>query len=155
MTYVHIKKDKQTGFSSHMENAIFVGYPPQYKGWEFYNPITNKFILSDHADFDERVFPGLKGHRFEGFLDAPQSDAVPSAPFVNLGGIDDDSDDLNSQNAPKTTPNQPETPLQSPQPTPSGSDSDSGFAVVAVAAAAAVAAVVVGVHPVLRLDSLS
>jgi hypothetical protein len=59
LAYVHVKKDKRTGFSSHMEKAIFVGYAVQHKGWEFFNPITKKFILSDRADFDERVFPGL------------------------------------------------------------------------------------------------
>ncbi|MGH7238798.1 MAG: hypothetical protein ACREHG_01900, partial [Candidatus Saccharimonadales bacterium] len=53
LAYVHIQKDKRTGLSPHMEKAIFVGYPAQYKGWEFYNPATHKFILSDRADFDE------------------------------------------------------------------------------------------------------
>jgi Reverse transcriptase (RNA-dependent DNA polymerase)/gag-polypeptide of LTR copia-type/GAG-pre-integrase domain len=58
LAYVHIKKDKRYGLSSHMEKAIFIGYPPQYKGWEFYNPATKKIILSDRADFDERICPG-------------------------------------------------------------------------------------------------
>src|ERR1700743_2203741 len=59
LAYVHVKKDKRSGFSPHMQKAIFVGYPSQYKGWEFYNPEAKKFFLSDRADFDERVFPGL------------------------------------------------------------------------------------------------
>src|SRR6201986_3563703 len=42
-----------------MEKAIFVGYLAQHKGWEFYNPLSKQFVLSDRADFDERVFPGL------------------------------------------------------------------------------------------------
>jgi len=58
LAYVHIKKDKRHGLSPHMEKAIFIGYPTQYKGWEFYNPATKKIILSDRADFDERVCPG-------------------------------------------------------------------------------------------------
>ena len=59
LAYVHVKKDKRTGFSPHMEKAIFVGYPDQFKGWEFFNPFTKQFVLSDRADFDERFFPGL------------------------------------------------------------------------------------------------
>src|ERR1700749_2959425 len=59
LAFVHIKKDKRKGLSPHMQKAIFVGYPAQYKGWEFYNPFTKKLVLSDRADFDERVFPGL------------------------------------------------------------------------------------------------
>src|ERR1700754_1380097 len=59
LAFVHVKKDKRSGFSPHMEKAIFVGYPSQYKGWEFFSPSTKKFMLSDRADFDERVFPGL------------------------------------------------------------------------------------------------
>ena len=62
LAYVHIQKDKRTGLSSHVEKAIFIGYPNQFKGWEFYNPITKKIILSDRADFDERTCPGLSGY---------------------------------------------------------------------------------------------
>ena len=42
-----------------MEKCIFVGYPSGYKGWQFYNPVTKKFIISERAIFDERSFPGL------------------------------------------------------------------------------------------------
>src|ERR1700749_2115234 len=59
LAFVHVKKDKRIGFSPHMERAIFVGYPAQHKGWELYNPLSKWFVLSDRADFDERVFPGL------------------------------------------------------------------------------------------------
>ncbi len=33
LAYVHIQKDKRIGLSPHTEKAIFVGYPPGYKGW--------------------------------------------------------------------------------------------------------------------------
>src|SRR6202012_1370137 len=62
VAYVHIQKDKRVGLSPHMEKCIFVGYPAQYKGWEFYNPSSRKFVLSDRADFDERVCPGTSGY---------------------------------------------------------------------------------------------
>ena len=55
IAYVHVQKDRRVGLSPHMEKCIFVGYPSQFKGWEFYNPSTRKFVLSDRADFDERT----------------------------------------------------------------------------------------------------
>ena len=61
IAYVHVQKDRRVGLSPHMEKCIFVGYPSQFKGWEFYNPVTKKFVLSDRADFDERTCPGLSG----------------------------------------------------------------------------------------------
>ena len=73
LAYVHVKKDKRKGFSPHMEKAIFIGYPPQFKGWEFYNPVTKKYVVSDRADFDERVFPGLATR-------LPEPPAFPSLP---------------------------------------------------------------------------
>ena len=44
-----------------MEKCIFIGYPPDYKGWKFYNPVTKKSVISEHAQFDERHFLGIKG----------------------------------------------------------------------------------------------
>lgn len=58
--YVHVQKDKRTGIGSHMQKCIFVGYPQDYKGWRFYNPVTRRFIISERAEFDERYYPGLK-----------------------------------------------------------------------------------------------
>src|SRR5882724_10834180 len=31
--YVHIKKDKCKGLSSHTEKCVFIGYPAEYKAW--------------------------------------------------------------------------------------------------------------------------
>jgi hypothetical protein len=42
-----------------MQKCIFVGYPIGYKGWQFYNPVTKKFIISEQAMFDEHQFTGL------------------------------------------------------------------------------------------------
>ena len=62
VAYVHIQKDKREGGSlgSHMEKCIFIGYPPDYKGWKFYNPTTKKPIISECAQFDEHYFLGIK-----------------------------------------------------------------------------------------------
>ena len=73
VAYVHIQKDKRSGFSPHTEKCVFVGYPAQYKGWEFYNPSTRRFVLSDRADFDERVCPGISGY-------TPNQVTFPSTP---------------------------------------------------------------------------
>jgi transposase InsO family protein len=54
LAYVHIQKDKRAKLGSHMEKCIFIGYPEGYKGWKFYNPETQKVIICERADFDER-----------------------------------------------------------------------------------------------------
>jgi hypothetical protein len=51
-----------------MEKCIFVGYPSGYKGWQFYNPVSRKLIISERAIFDERSFPGLKRMSLEYLL---------------------------------------------------------------------------------------
>ena len=58
--YVHIQKDKRTASGSHMEKCVIIGYPDGYKGWKFYNPITKRVVISEHAECDEQYFPGLK-----------------------------------------------------------------------------------------------
>jgi hypothetical protein len=45
--------------SSHTQKCIFIGYPPEFKAWHFWNPETKKEIVSNHAQFDERYFPGM------------------------------------------------------------------------------------------------
>lgn len=88
---MHVKKDRRSGFSSHMEKAIFVGYPAQFKGWEFYNPFTKHLVLSDRADFDERVFPGLATRLPEPpAFPSPPVSILPS-PLVSDAGDEDDS----------------------------------------------------------------
>ena len=57
--YIHIKKDKRKGLSSHTEKCVFIGYPAEYKAWMFYNPLTRNTIISTTAEFDECTFPGL------------------------------------------------------------------------------------------------
>jgi hypothetical protein len=56
------RRTRGTGGSlgSHMEKCIFIGYPPDYKGWKFYNPVTKKSVISERAQFDERYFLGIK-----------------------------------------------------------------------------------------------
>ena len=105
LAYVHVQKDKRTGIGSHMEKCIFVGYPPGYKAWEFYNPITRRFIICERAEFDDRHCPGLsmkslpagsppvpdtqsvKHLQSEGVIDQPGESSdqqdIPAAPRFN------------------------------------------------------------------------
>jgi len=52
--YVYIQKNKRAKLGLHMEKCIFIGYPDDYKGWKFYNPQTDKVIICECADFDEK-----------------------------------------------------------------------------------------------------
>jgi hypothetical protein len=45
LAYVHVQKDKRNVSGSHIEKCIFVGYPSEYKAWEFYNPVTCKMVI--------------------------------------------------------------------------------------------------------------
>ena len=58
--YVHVQKDQRTGIGSHTQKCVFIGYPPDYKAWIFYNPLTKKTLISKDVVFDERHMPGLK-----------------------------------------------------------------------------------------------
>jgi hypothetical protein len=58
--YTYIQRDQHKSLQSHMEKCLFFGYPSGYKGWQFYNLVTRKFIISERAIFNERSFPGLK-----------------------------------------------------------------------------------------------
>ncbi|KAF9653012.1 hypothetical protein BDM02DRAFT_3182981 [Thelephora ganbajun] len=46
-----IQKDKREwgSLGSHMEKCIFIGYPPDYKGWRFYNPHHQESQLSQNT----------------------------------------------------------------------------------------------------------
>ncbi|KAJ3474116.1 hypothetical protein NLI96_g12644 [Meripilus lineatus] len=56
-----VQKDKRSSsLGSHIEKCVFIGYPPGYKGWKFYNPATRKSVISERAEFYERYYPGLK-----------------------------------------------------------------------------------------------
>lgn len=86
LAYVHIQKDKRASFGPHMEKCIFVGYPPGYKGWQFYNPVTRKFIISERAEFDERYFPGIKPTLMNAIPTPATINPVDGSDMPDLGG---------------------------------------------------------------------
>ena len=60
LAYVHLQKDQHSTLLPHMAQCIFISYPTNYKGWHFYNPATQKEIISDSAVFCKSVFPFWK-----------------------------------------------------------------------------------------------
>src|SRR5258706_8616641 len=48
LAYVHLQKD---------QCSILIGYPVNYKGWQFWDPAARKEIISDSAVFCKSVFP--------------------------------------------------------------------------------------------------
>jgi Reverse transcriptase (RNA-dependent DNA polymerase)/gag-polypeptide of LTR copia-type/GAG-pre-integrase domain/Integrase core domain len=86
LAYVHVQKDKRKSFGSHMEKCIFVGYPAGYKGWQFYNPVSKKFIISERAEFDERFFPGNKPTLINAIPTPPSFNLLNGSDMPDLGG---------------------------------------------------------------------
>jgi hypothetical protein len=89
LAYVHVQKDKRRSLEPHMEKCVFVGYPSGYKGWKFYNPITQKYVISERTEFDECVFPGLAKYKATSpvNLTPPNSVLAPTLdPLLHLGG---------------------------------------------------------------------
>jgi len=83
LAYVHIQKDKCAKLGSHMEKCVFIGYPDGYKGWKFYNPETDKVIICEPADFDER-------YTYEGRLLIPKEN-IDLEPRPLISGIENDA----------------------------------------------------------------
>jgi transposase InsO family protein len=55
---VHLQKDQRAQFAPHARRCVFIGYPPDYKGWKFLDLSTGKEVVSDSAVFYETKFPG-------------------------------------------------------------------------------------------------
>lgn len=122
--YVFVQKDKRRSLEPHMEKCVFVGYPSGYKGWKFYNPTTRKFIISERAEFDERVFPGLSTYKASSPVDLTPPGTLPltpepiPAPVFGPGGDNDDDDDdfipSHSEPAPPVPAPAPVQPVPQP-----------------------------------------
>ena len=88
LAYVFVQKDKRRSLQPHMEKCVFVGYLSRYKGWKFYNPTTQKYIICEHAEFDEHVFPGLAKYKATSpvNLTPPNSVVAPTLdPLLEIG----------------------------------------------------------------------
>jgi hypothetical protein len=128
----HVQKDKRDNSGIHFQKCVFVGYPTEYKAWQFYNPVTRKMVVSERAIFDERYFPGHSGERMKSCPDTPPSSLydlptladppTPKLPPVapHSGGVYfDDSDDAPPPSGPPEPPVKTESPTPSPNSSPS------------------------------------
>src|SRR6266498_4167522 len=108
-----------------MEKCVFMGYPSGYKGWLFYNPNTQKYVISERAEFDERVFPGLSKYKATSPADLTPPNSLPlqpiaaPEPLLNLEGISDEDDCKTAslpapEHAPDNAPLEP--PINLPPP---------------------------------------
>jgi hypothetical protein len=80
--YVHVQKDKRTGIGAHVEKSIFIGYPT---GWKFWNPTTQRVVISERAEFDECSFPtnNCSSTELTPTHSGPSVNSIPSAPVLN------------------------------------------------------------------------
>jgi hypothetical protein len=93
----------------------------EYKAWLFYNVETKKFIISEQAEFDEQVFPGLSTSPSP--IHFASSSPIP--PSILPFPIPDPDDDIHSHPNPPSAQPRPATPppaapahLDDPPPSP-------------------------------------
>ncbi|KAL7279387.1 hypothetical protein ACG7TL_007228 [Trametes sanguinea] len=93
-----VRKKDRKALEPHSWKCIFVGYPEGTKAWRFWDPAARRFIISSHAVFDERCFPG-------------------NSPSINVFGLPLDEVDIPGDPAmadkpPEDVPDAPELPDQ-------------------------------------------
>jgi len=71
-----------------------MGYPSGYKGWKFYHPTTQKYLISERAELDECIFPGLVKYKAtsQADLTPPGLPLVPVPTSVPMRDLEGDSD---------------------------------------------------------------
>ena len=116
--YVFIQKDKRKSLQPHMEKCVFMGYPSGYKGWKFYNPTTKKYIISERAEFDERVFPGLSNYKATSPVNLNPPGLSPASLPSNPTEIFDFGGDSDDDDAPSVSQPSQERPPTPPAPAP-------------------------------------
>ena len=95
LAYVLIHKKERKALQPHSRKCIFIGYPDGTKAWRFWDPVERRIIVSSHAVFDERCFPGNSTIAIN-LVSMPDSVGQPSMePKVVLhqGGDEDSGDD--------------------------------------------------------------
>jgi hypothetical protein len=104
LAYVLIHKNQRKALEAHSKKCIFVGYAEGVKAWKFWDPVDKRIIISSHAVFDERYFPGNSTTAISLFDSSPSPSPSPStqAPQVLLhqGGDNDDDDKAPLADAP-------------------------------------------------------
>jgi len=107
LAYVLVHKGKRKALEAHSKKCIFVGYPEGVKAWQFWDPESKRFIISSHAVFDERYFPGNSTTAINLTGQPAPAKPITSQPQVVIHqGGDDDTDD--------GPPSKPEPPRSAP-----------------------------------------
>ena len=132
LAYVHVQKDQRTSLQPHYRKCIFMGYPTEFKGWVFWDPVARKEIVSNNAVFDERYFPGTSRDPLPDltgpFEPDAQGQSTPDTPRTSGSAEQDESDDQvgvkRKPNAPLPPPaqNAPESRPATPPAPPPGDD---------------------------------
>ena len=110
LAYVLIRKEKRKALQPHSKRCIFIGYPDGVKAWQFWDPIDKKVIISSHAVFDERCFPGNSTTA----INLISTSLPVSSPPTRLVVLDQGGDDSNDTNTDKA----PLAPIPAPAPLP-------------------------------------
>ena len=115
LAYVHLQKDQHPPLTPHAAQCIFIGYPTDYKAWRFWNPNTQREVISDSAVFRESVFP----HRKPGLagLDRSIDLSLPLSTPIDLSTPEPPIIPFHS--APEEAP----APTLAPEPMPSSTES--------------------------------
>ena len=77
--YVHVQKKKHTSLEPKSRRCIFLGYPPDYKGWKVYDPLTRKITISRDIIFDDHTMPGTKTSAADTIYIPLSSNPVPES----------------------------------------------------------------------------
>ena len=106
-----MRKGKRKALQPHSKKCIFVGYPEGVKAWQFWGPVDKHFIISSHAVFDERCFPGnsTTAINLMGAPSAPNPTLNPPqvVVVVHQGGDDDLDDEPPAAAVPNPAPTAP------------------------------------------------
>ena len=111
LAYVLIRQEKRKALQPRSKKCIFIGYPDGVKAWRFWDPVDKKVIISSHAIFDERCFPGNSTiainliDPLEESTPPPPPPPPPSLVVLHQGGDEDDNDEA---------PDEPELPAPVP-----------------------------------------
>jgi len=119
LAYVLIHKEKRKALQPHSKKCIFVGYPEGVKAWRFWDPVDKKFIISSHAVFDERCFPGNSTTAIN--LMGEPALPIPPPPMqvvLHQGGDDESADEEPLAPVVAPAPLPPPAPINPPSPRP-------------------------------------
>ena len=55
LAYVHVHRIKRNKLVKRATACVFMGYPPEAKGWKLYDPVSSRYIIARDVTFQESV----------------------------------------------------------------------------------------------------